>query len=260
MASQYPYRTPAAPAEQARLEELRSYNILDTPRESQYDNIVALARVLFDAPISSISLIDEDRQWQKAAAGAERAESPRSESFCAQAMMDDKVFVVPDAANDSRFVNNAHVVNEPNIRFYAGAPLRSPGGHPLGAVCVISSNPRGEFSAEDQRKLRLLADIVGNEMELRRRAQGAHKMLHERDMAMREAHFRIKTSLGYATLLAELDAEEAPIEKVTAAAMVAWKQYQEAGGLLNAAIKALRDRMPREEYSRFVSEMPGFVV
>lgn len=259
MASQFP--PPGAEAdEQERLQELHSYRLLDTPAEPQFDRIVALARVLFDTPISAISLVDEKRQWWKAQQGLEGSGTPRDESFCAHAMKSGDVFIVPDAREDDRFAHNPAVTGGPHIRFYAGAPLRSPGGHPLGAMCVISSDPRGSFSDEDRSKLKLLADIVGNEMELKRRASQAHKIMTERELEIREAHFRIKSSLGYATLLAELEAEEAPLPKLTAAAMAAWKQYEEAGGILNTAIKALRSRMTREEYTKFVQEMPGFAM
>jgi GAF domain-containing protein len=244
--------------ETERLAELQTYGILDTPPESQFDSIVALARVLFDTPISAISLVDRDRQWFKARSGLDDQETAREYSFCSHAMEHGDVFVVPDATADERFADNPLVTGAPNIRFYAGAALRSPAGHSLGAVCVISSDPRGDFPSEDRRKLSILARIVSNEMELKRRAQQAHKMMYDRDFALREAHYRLKNSLDYATLLAEVQAADMPTQTLAATAMAAWKQYSEAGGVLMAAVKGLRERMSAREYNELLGMMPGF--
>jgi hypothetical protein len=244
--------------ETARLAELNSYGILDTPPEHQFDSIVALARVLFDTPMAAITLVDADRQWFKAKSGLEDDQHAREHSFCNHAMRDNGTFVVPDARTDPRFAENPLVRGNPNIRFYAGAPLRSPNGHSLGAVCVISPNPRDEFAGGDRRKLEILASIVGNEMELRRRAANAHKMLYDQDFALREAHFRIKNSLDYASLLADVQSEEMTVPKLAAIAMAAWKQYAEAGGVLTSTVKSLRARMTTEEYNNLLDMMPGF--
>jgi GAF domain-containing protein len=173
-------------------------------------------------------------------------------------MEGDGIFFVPDAQLDPRFAENAYVVGEPHIRFYAGAPLRSANGHNLGAVCVISPDARPEFSADDRRKLQVLASIVGNEMELRKRAQHAHKLMFDKDLALREAHFRIKNSLDYATLLAEIQSDDMSTEQLSALAMTAWKQYTEAGAVVNGSIKALRERMPAKDYREMLASMPGF--
>ena len=254
----FPPITAAADREAARLAELQRYDILDTPPEVQFDRIVSLARMLFDTPIATITLIDRDRQWFKAKSGVDDQEGPRSQSFCSQAMEGDGIFFVPDAQLDPRFAENAYVVGEPHIRFYAGAPLRSANGHSLGAVCVISPDARPEFSADDRRKLQVLASIVGNEMELRKRAQHAHKLMFDKDLALREAHFRIKNSLDYATLLAEIQSDDMSTEQLSALAMTAWKQYTEAGAVLNGSIKALRERMPAKDYREMLASMPGF--
>lgn len=247
-------------AEAARMASLRSYGILDTAPEPQFDSIVALARVLFDAPISTITLVDEKRQWFKAKCGIDHDELPREHSFCNLAMDHGGVFVVPDATKDPRFERNPAVIGGPHIRFYAGAPLKSAGGHSLGAMCVISTSPRGDFSSSDRRKLEILASIVSNELELKKRAQEAHRMLVDQDLALRDAHFRIKNSLGYATLLAEVQSAEMSTEQLSAIAMVAWRQYSEAGGILNSSVKALRQRMTVAEYSKLIDMMPGFAM
>jgi hypothetical protein len=149
------------------------------------------------------------------------------------------------------------VTGGPNIRFYAGAPLRSANGQNLGAVCVISSTPRDDFSQADQAKLQVLARIVETEMELRLRAKQAHKAMFDKDLALREAHYRIKNSLDYANLLAEVQSEDMTTEKLSVLAMAAWKQYSEAGAVLNSS-KALRQRMPAKEYRELLDNMPGF--
>ena len=254
----FPPITAAADREAARLAELQRYDILDTPPEVQFDRIVSLARMLFDTPIATITLVDRDRQWFKAKSGVEDQEGPRDQSFCSQAMEGEGVFFVPDAQSDPRFADNVYVVGEPHIRFYAGAPLRSANGHNLGAVCVISPDARPEFSADDRRKLQVLASIVGNEMELRQRAQHAHKAMFDKDLALREAHFRIKNTLDYATLLAEIRSDDMTTEQLSALAMTSWKQYTEAGAVLNGSIKALRERMPSKDYRDMLASMPGF--
>src|SRR5215469_438444 len=123
--------------EQARLEELRKLAILDTPREAAYDDLAQLAAFVCQAPIATITLVDEDRQWFKARVGVEAVQTPRSESFCAHAILGDELFVVPDAREDERFCSNPLVTGDPGIRFYAGMPITGPSGHNLGTLCVI---------------------------------------------------------------------------------------------------------------------------
>jgi GAF domain-containing protein len=243
-------------AEAARLAELTSYGILDTAPEEAFDRVVELARVLFDTPIATITLVDHDRQWFKARSGLEAGQTPREQSFCDHAMRDSSVFVVPDARDDPRFSENPLVTGAPNIRFYAGAALHGADGHSLGAVCVISPDPRDDFTAADKRKLEVLARIVETEMELKKAAQSAHT----KDIELREAHFRIKNSLDYADLLAEVQASDATTAKLSAIAMAAWKQYTEAGGVLASCVKSLRDRMGAMEYKALLDSMPGFAM
>jgi GAF domain-containing protein len=243
-----------------RLADLNSYGVLDTKPEDAFDRVVTLARVLFDTPMAAVTLVDHDRQWFKARAGIDVEQTARSDSFCSHAMEGNGVFVVPDARLDPRFAENPLVVGEPNIRFYAGAPLRSASGHSLGAVCVISSDPRGEFSAEDQAKLQILANIVGTEMELKKHAQKAHKLVYDKDMELREAHYRIRNSMEYANLLADVQSEDMSNDKLAAVAMAAWKQYSAAGGILASSVKALRRRLSADAYRELLDNMPGFAM
>lgn len=134
---------PTPPNERNRLEELRTYAILDTPAEQAYDDIVKLASLICDVPIALISLIDEDRQWFKAKVGLGVLQTPRGEAFCAHAIANPGEFMqVHDTALDPRFADNPLVTGDPKVRFYAGAPLVTASGVAMGTVCVIDQVPR----------------------------------------------------------------------------------------------------------------------
>lgn len=155
--------------EKRRLEVLWKYDILDTPSESAFDNLAELAAEICGAPIATITFVDENRQWFKAKVGLSASETSRDISFCAHAILSGDLLIVPDAMKDNRFANNPMVVGEPNIRFYAGAPLITSEGHALGALCIIDKTPR-ELSAAQQQMLQLLARHVVALLELRRKA------------------------------------------------------------------------------------------
>ncbi|RYZ78061.1 MAG: GAF domain-containing protein, partial [Proteobacteria bacterium] len=135
--------------EDVRLHILREYQILDTSPEIAFERLTSLAARIFKVPIALISLVDADRQWFKSCFGMDVRQTDRQLSFCAHAILSDEVMVVPDAATDPRFSNNALVTGPPHIRFYAGAPLKTSEGQNLGSLCVIDTKPR-EFSAEQQ--------------------------------------------------------------------------------------------------------------
>ncbi len=158
---------PLPPNEAERLEALRGYDILDTGHENAYDDIVRLATYICGAPIGMVSLIDEHRQWFKAVVGIEATETPRAPSICAHAILQDDLFVVPDTLEDHRFEDNEFVTGEPRIRFYAGAPLKTPNGHNLGTLCVIDQVPRKLTDAQNQ-ALQALGRQVSSLLELRR--------------------------------------------------------------------------------------------
>ena len=149
--------------EKERLVELRSLGILDSAAEDRFDRITRLAQRLFDVPTALVSLIDEDRQWFKSRVGLDIEETPREVSFCAHAILQDEVLMVPDATKDERFSDNPHVLGNPNIRFYAGAPIAGPDGAKLGTFCIIDQQPR-ELSAEELTSLRELAEMVEHEV------------------------------------------------------------------------------------------------
>jgi GAF domain-containing protein len=149
--------------ESARLATLHSLEILDTPRDERFDRFTRISTRIFDVPIAVISLVDRNRQWFKSTEGFEAKESPRSISFCGHAILGDDVFEIRNARRDPRFRDNPLVIDRPNIRFYAGAPLEAPNGHKLGTLCIIDKVPR-QLSNEEKAMLKNLANMVVVEM------------------------------------------------------------------------------------------------
>jgi two-component system, NtrC family, sensor kinase len=154
--------------EAERLQDLLDYQILDTLPEKRFDELVQIASFVCQAPISLISLVDKDRQWFKANYGIEVRELPRAISFCGHTINQSEVFEVSSADDDQRFADNPLVTGEPNIKFYAGAPLVSSQGNPMGTICVIDTKPR-HMTPEQKRVLQLLANQVIALMELRKK-------------------------------------------------------------------------------------------
>ena len=150
-----------------RLRALEAYRILDTAPEPVFDDLVAVAAHICGAPMSLITLIDDSRQWFKARVGLELAETRREHAFCAHAILDTVPLVVTDATTDSRFADNPYVVDDPSIRFYAGAPLTTPDGHALVTLCVLDRVPR-ELTPDQLAALQALARQATALLEWRR--------------------------------------------------------------------------------------------
>jgi GAF domain-containing protein len=173
---------PAKPAnEQQRLATLRGYEILDTEPEAAFDDLTSLASYICQTPIAMISLVDADRQWFKSKIGVSISETSRDIAFCASAILQSDVFIVPDASQDERYAENPLVVSDPKIRFYAGATLITD-GHALGTLCVIDRVPR-KLSPEQLEALGALSRQVLAQLELRRNLKRLGKSLAARDRA-----------------------------------------------------------------------------
>lgn len=192
-------QTPPTPPDEAfRLEGLRNLRVLDTPAEERFDRITRAAAHFYVAPIALVSLVDSTRQWFKSRHGVDVAETPRDISFCGHAILAHEPFIVEDTLLDERFSDNPMVVGPPFVRFYAGMPLRGPGGTLIGTLCVIDQEPR-TFSRSDLDYLMDMAAWV--ELELIRQPHepprgtgepagqaGPHPPAQEKDR--REAHLK----------------------------------------------------------------------
>ncbi len=188
--------------ENDRLAALRSYRILDTRAEPEFDDLVQLAARACDAPIALISLVEDRRQWFKAEVGLGLRETPLDRSICLSAMLQPGLTVVRNLLEDRRFSRNPLVVEEPHLRFYAGAVLETPEGLPLGALCVLDTVPRG-LTDEQAFTLQTLSRQVMSQMELRRaiaekdEVLAASRRIEERQaLLVRELHHRVKNTLA----------------------------------------------------------------
>jgi GAF domain-containing protein len=177
---------PLPNAESARVAALDRYAILDTEPEQTFDDLVVLAAHVCNAPIAMLSLVDDHRQWFKSKVGVEIREAPRETSFCAHAIQQQDLFIVPDTRNDARFRDNPMVVGEPHIRFYSGAPLINEEGFALGTLCVIDRQPR-ELDEAQKEALKSLSRLALAQMELRQNLKLLKDALNDRT---REEHAR----------------------------------------------------------------------
>lgn len=160
--------------ENERISALKGYGVLDTPNETEFDEIVRKAARVLGSPIALISLIDENRQWFKAKVGLGASETPRSISFCTHAIRGSDIFIVEDATKDERFAENPLVTGDPNIRFYAGTPLKTASGQRIGTLCVIDNKPHKAPSEAEIEQLATLADETMDAIERRAKRRAAY--------------------------------------------------------------------------------------
>lgn len=151
--------------EKERLEKLRALKLLDSAPEERFDRLTRMAKRMFGVDISVLSLIDDGRQWFKSKSSEMDIpdETSREVSFCGHAILGNDVFVVEDAMDDHRFKDNPLVTENPNIRFYAGYPLKVNNGSALGTLCIIDTEPR-EFDPEDSQLLKDLGVMAEQEI------------------------------------------------------------------------------------------------
>ncbi len=164
-------RAPDLPNDDDRVVALQALNVLDTPAEERSDRFTRIAGQVFGVPIALVSLVDANRQWFKSCYGLEVRETSRDLSFCGHAIATDKIFVIENALEDSRFADNPLVVGEPHIRFYAGQPLRSSNGSLVGTFCLIDRKPR-QFNDHERS---LLRDGLEATREIRRREKSTRQ-------------------------------------------------------------------------------------
>ncbi|HEY9650181.1 MAG TPA: PAS domain S-box protein, partial [Coleofasciculaceae cyanobacterium] len=153
--------------ETARLEALYQYKILDTNPEQAFDDFTRLAAQICETPIALMTFIDRDRQWCKSKMGLAITQTAREFSFCAHAILQNQLFIVPNTLADECFASNPFVTDTPYIRFYAGVPLITPQGYALGTLCVLDTVPR-ELKPQQLEALNILSRQVITQLELRR--------------------------------------------------------------------------------------------
>lgn len=227
------------PQQAERLRTLRAYGVLDTPRETDFDEIVQLVSRICEAPISVINLIDEDRQWFKAEVGLNARETPLSTSLCAHVILQDDYVEIPDTRLDGRMADNPLCTAEPGLRFYAGARLVAPNGMPIGTLCVLDAHPR-QLTPLQAEALRVLSRQVMKQLELR-------LALRTQQVLLNEADHRVKNSLQTLTSVTRLyrrnlkepqaqEAFDAVQRRIDAVAALHGELQTNADGIVHARI------------------------
>jgi type IV pilus assembly protein PilB len=164
---------PLIPQDEAeRLVEFRLGAGVDAAPEERFDKISRMAQRVFTVPFAGISFVEDERQWFKSKQGLDISDSSRELSFCGHAITGEEAMVIEDAVLDPRFAQNPIVLDEPRIRFYAGQPIKGPGGHNVGTLCIMDKQPR-EFSEDDRETLRDLGELVEKEL----RGDGKRKLV-----------------------------------------------------------------------------------
>jgi two-component sensor histidine kinase len=197
------------PRQPERIAALRGYDILDTPREADFDDIARLASELCGVPISVINLIDADRQWFKAEVGLGVRETPLDTSICSHVILENEFVEIPDTLKDRRMQDNALCRGDPGLRFYAGALLQTEDGLPLGTLCVLDYQPRA-LSSLQRHALQVLAKQVMAQLDLRR-------ALKRQELMQKEIDHRVKNSLASVASLVRLQMTSAGDPKIQSA-------------------------------------------
>jgi two-component sensor histidine kinase len=190
--------------EDARIDAVRRYDILDTPADGTFDRITALAARRFQVPISIISIVDEDRIWFKSHHGVPVNQIGRDPGLCASAILTSDPYILLDAKTDARSLANPLVAGEFGLRFYAGVPLQTSDGHNLGTLCIIDKAPRpiDQTQIDD---LKDLASVVMDQMELR---LSARRAVGQAQLMTREIDHRVMNSLQFVSALLSMHSRQ----------------------------------------------------
>ncbi len=186
------------PRQGARLAALASYDILDTPPEEAFEEVVGLVARICEVPIALVSLVEEHRQWFKARLGLDASETPVEQSICSHAILGDGILEIEDTQTDPRSADNPLCMGDRAFRFYAGAPLITPDGLPLGSLCVLDYTPR-RLTEVQRETLRVMAKQVMAQLDLR-------LSLRTADTLRREIDHRVKNSLQSLAAVARFEA------------------------------------------------------
>jgi len=194
--------------EEKRIENLYSYEILDTGEEDDFDDLIKLASHICQCETATISFIDKNRQWLKAKINMPVKESDRDVSFCTHAITDEKVTIINDATKDARFTHNPHVTGGMKISFYAGAPIISSAGYALGTVCVIDKKAKNGLTSIQEDSLKIIANQVSQLLELKLKnkqilANSERIIIQEKRITRANIHTQEETNTYIATELSE---------------------------------------------------------
>jgi len=236
-------RAPSHPQEAERLQALADYDIIDTPAESDFDDVVALASRICETKVALVSLVDESRQWFKAKHGFDEEYAPRDSAICDHALLQDELLEIHDTAEDPRTADNHLVVTERGMRFYAGVQLRAPNGLAIGTLCVLDDKPRRLTDLQRQ-TLRTLANQVMNQLELRR-------TLRNQEILRGEMDHRVKNSLQTVQSLLRLYASKiqdpaaltafAAVERRVAAIVALHRELHQSSSIAKVNMKPFMD-------------------
>ncbi|MFI6334906.1 PP2C family protein-serine/threonine phosphatase [Streptomyces sp. NPDC050535] len=182
--------------ETARMDAVRRYDILDTPPDGAFNRVAAMAARLFQVPVASVTIVDEDRIWFKAAHGLDGvSEIGREPGLCGSAILSDETLVIPDTLTDPVACDNALVTGPMAVRFYAAAPIVTGDGHRLGTVNILDTRPR-LITEDDTATLADLASIVLDELEMRLAALNALRTEQDRRVEQEEARERAERDMA----------------------------------------------------------------